>query len=165
MRRGSPLWLNRQAIRRRCGLESILTARSPGSVLTSGSKGVLTMTTNQPQPTKGRPGTTDLRTRLIPATAIRIVAAVGIAIATLGLVTTAFSPPATAQTATGPQPCVNGIVPLNPYVVNCNLPLRGNHVIGAAPDAGAIIGCRHNLACLALYVNYPGQLLVPGYRP
>jgi hypothetical protein len=124
----------------------------------------MTVKTNQPQPTKGHVGTTDLRPRLIPATAVRIVAAVGIAIATLGLGITAFSPPATAQIATGQQPCVNGIVPLNPYVVNCNLPSRGNHVIGAAPDAGAIISCRHNLACLALYVNYPGQLLVPGYR-
>ena len=124
----------------------------------------MTVKTNQPQPTKAHVGPIDLRTRLIPANAVRVVAAVGIAIATLGLGTTAFSPPATAQTATGPQPCVNGIVPLNPYVVNCNLPSRGNQVIGAAPDAGAIIGCRHNLACLALYVNYPGQLLVPGYR-
>ena len=85
------------------------------------------------------------------------------AIATLGLGISAWSPQAT-QIASGPQPCVNGIVPLNPYVVNCNLPSRGNQVIGAAPDAGAIIGCRHNLACLALYVNYPGALLVPGYR-
>jgi len=111
------------------------------------------MTSNQP----GK------RNRGTPARAL-MVAVVGIAIAVLGLGFTAFSPPAT-QIASGPQPCVNGIVPLNPYVVNCNLPSRGNHVIGAAPDAGAIIGCRHNLACLALYVNYPGQLLVPGYRP
>ena len=121
------------------------------------------MMTNQPHSAKGQVAATDLRARLIPATAIRIVAALGIAIATLGLGVTAFSPPAT-QIASGPQPCVNGIVPLNPYVVNCNLPSRGNQVIGAAPDAGAIIGCRHNLACLALYVNYPGQLLVPGYQ-
>ena len=100
---------------------------------------------------------------MTPARAL-VVAVVGIATATLGLGITAFSPPPT-QIASGPPPCVNGIVPLNPYVVNCNLPPRGNQVIGAAPDAGAIIGCRHNLACLALYVNYPGQLLVPGYQP
>jgi hypothetical protein len=93
-----------------------------------------------------------------------MVAVLGIAVAVLGLGFSTFSPPAT-QIASGQQPCVNGIVPLNPYVVNCNLPPRGNQVLGAAPDAGAIIGCRHNLACLALYVNYPGQLLVPGYRP
>lgn len=92
------------------------------------------------------------------------VAAVGFGIAVLGWGFTAFSPPAT-QIASGQQACVNGIVPLNPYVVNCNLPSRGDQIIGAAPDAGAIIGCRHNLACLALYVNYPGQLLVPGYQP
>jgi hypothetical protein len=61
--------------------------------------------------------------------------------------------------------CTNGVVPLNPYVVNCNLPQRGNHVIGAAPDAGAIIACRHSPICLSYYVNYPGTLIVPGYRP
>ncbi|WP_243841458.1 hypothetical protein [Mycobacterium sp. DL592] len=88
----------------------------------------------------------------------------GFAIAMLGLGFTAFSPPGT-HIASGSQTCVNGIVPLNPYVVNCNLPSRGNQIIGAAPDAGAIIGCRHNLACLALYVNYPGEVLVPGYQP
>ena len=55
--------------------------------------------------------------------------------------------------------------PLNPYVVNCNLPPRGNHIIGAAPDAGAIIACRHVPMCISYYVNYPGTLLVPGYRP
>jgi hypothetical protein len=53
------------------------------------------------------------------------------------------------------QPCVNGVVPLNPYIVNCNLPPRGNRVRGAAPDAGAIIACRHNPWCLSDYVNGP----------
>jgi hypothetical protein len=52
-------------------------------------------------------------------------------------------------------PCVNGIVPLNPYVQNCNLPPRQNHVRGAAPDAGAIIACRDNPWCLSDYVNGP----------
>ena len=93
-----------------------------------------------------------------------MVAVLGIATAVLGLGSSIFSPPAT-QIASGQQSCVNGIVPLNPYVINCNLPSRGNQIVGAAPDAGAIIGCRHNLACLALYVNYPGSLLVPGYQP
>ena len=102
------------------------------------------------------------KSRVTPARALA-VAVFGVAVASFGLGTTAVSPPA-AEIASGPQPCVNGIVPLNPYVVNCNLPARGNQVIGAAPDAGAIIGCRHNLACLALYVNYPGALLVPGYQ-
>ena len=70
------------------------------------------------------------------------------------------SPPASA----GPD-CTNGVVPLNPYVVNCGLPQRKRQVIGAAPDAGAIIACRHNPICLSYYVNYPGTLIVPGYRP
>lgn len=74
---------------------------------------------------------------------------------------TAVLPSATA--AAGPSDCVNGIIPLNPYVVNCNLPQRGDQVIGAAPDAGAIIACRHNPQCISYYVNYPGTLLVPGY--
>lgn len=74
-------------------------------------------------------------------------------------------PPATiAEEPAGP-PCVNGVVPLNPYVVNCNLPPRGKHIRGAAPDAGAIIACRHIPICISYYVNYPGTLLVPGYRP
>ncbi|CAN5139658.1 hypothetical protein BH09ACT8_BH09ACT8_08210 [soil metagenome] len=50
-------------------------------------------------------------------------------------------------------PCVNGIVPLNPYVQNCNLPTRQPRVRGAAPDAGAIIACRDNPWCLSDYVN------------
>jgi hypothetical protein len=52
-------------------------------------------------------------------------------------------------------PCVNGVVPLNPYVQNCNLPPRQNRVRGAAPDAGAIIACRDNPWCLSDYVNGP----------
>ena len=74
---------------------------------------------------------------------------------------TAALPSATATAA--PPDCVNGVIPLNPYVVNCNLPPRGNQVIGAAPDAGAIIACRHVPMCISYYVNYPGTLLVPGY--
>jgi len=96
------------------------------------------------------------------AATVRIVAVVGLAIAALALVVAAFGPPAT-DIAIGPQSCIDGIVPLNPYVANCGLPQRqGEQVIGAAPDAGAIIACRHNPACLALYVNYPGTVLVPG---
>lgn len=73
--------------------------------------------------------------------------------------------PSRSATVASGSPCVDGVVPLNPYIVNCNLPARGNQVVGAAPDAGAIIACRHNLTCLSYYVNYPGTLLVPGYRP
>lgn len=72
--------------------------------------------------------------------------------------------PPSAAAASGSS-CVNGVVPLNPYVVNCSLPARGNQIAGAAPDAGAIIACRSQPACLSAYVNYPGTLIVPGYRP
>jgi hypothetical protein len=58
----------------------------------------------------------------------------------------------THQTA---QPCVNGVIPWNPYVVNCNLPPRAPRVRGAAPDAGAIIACRDHPGCLSWYVNGP----------
>ena len=53
------------------------------------------------------------------------------------------------------EPCVNGVIPWNPYVVNCNLPPRGPRVRGAAPDAGAIIACRDHPGCLSWYVNGP----------
>jgi hypothetical protein len=53
------------------------------------------------------------------------------------------------------QPCVNGVIPWNPYVVNCNLPPRLPHIRGAAPDAGAIIACRDHPGCLSWYVNGP----------
>jgi hypothetical protein len=63
-----------------------------------------------------------------------------------------FSEPDTEHTA---QPCVNGVIPWNPYVVNCNLPPRLPRVRGAAPDAGAIIACRDHPGCLSWYVNGP----------
>jgi hypothetical protein len=75
-----------------------------------------------------------------------------------------LAPVATPPAAAAPG-CTNGIVPLNPYVTNCNLPPRKSQVIGAAPDAGALIACRHSPICLSYYVNYPGVLIVPGYRP
>jgi hypothetical protein len=54
------------------------------------------------------------------------------------------------------QPCVDGVIPWNPYVVNCNLPPRqGPRIRGAAPDAGAIIACRDHPGCLSWYVNGP----------
>ena len=79
-------------------------------------------------------------------------------------VTATLAPAGAAAAETGPD-STNGVVPLNPYVVNCGLPARGNHAIGGAPDAGAIIACRHSPICLSYYVNYPGTLIVPGYRP
>ena len=58
-----------------------------------------------------------------------------------------------------------GVVPGSPRIVNYNLPPRGPHIRGAAPDAGAIIACRHIPVCISYYVNYPGQLIVPGLMP
>lgn len=87
-----------------------------------------------------------------------------LALAAAAAVTAAFTPAGIASAAPGPG-CTNGVVPLNPYVVNCNLPPRGNQTIGGAPDAGAIIACRHSPICLSYYVNYPGSLIVPGYHP
>jgi hypothetical protein len=62
-------------------------------------------------------------------------------------------------------PCVNGVVPLNPYIVNCNLPPRGPRIRGQAPDAGAIIACRNVPGCLGYYVNYPGQTIWGPFTP
>lgn len=62
--------------------------------------------------------------------------------------------PDTAPRASA-QPCVNGVIPWNPFVVNCNLPPRGPRIRGAAPDAGAIIACRDRPGCLSWYVNGP----------
>jgi len=62
-------------------------------------------------------------------------------------------------------PCVNGVVPLNPYVINCNLPPRGPRIRGQAPDAGAIIACKGVPACLSYYVNYPGQTIWGPFTP
>lgn len=55
------------------------------------------------------------------------------------------------------QPCINGIVPGNPYVKNCSAPKTGPRIRGQAPDAAAIIACRGIPGCLAYYVNYPGR--------
>ncbi len=97
---------------------------------------------------------------------LRVLTAFGTAALTALVAAALSSMPASpsAAVASGSS-CVNGVVPLNPYIVNCNLPTRGNHIVGAAPDAGAIIACRHDLTCLSYYVNYPGALVVPGYRP
>jgi hypothetical protein len=64
------------------------------------------------------------------------------------------------QVSAGPpeiqaDPCVNGVIPWNPYVVNCNLQPRPPRVRGSAPDAGAIIACRDRPGCLAWYINGP----------
>ena len=60
-----------------------------------------------------------------------------------------------SPTETRAEPCVNGVIPWNPYVVNCNLQPRPPRVRGSAPDAGAIIACRDRPGCLAWYINGP----------
>lgn len=90
---------------------------------------------------------TTIKKRVLHLT-LGAAAAAGFLIATPALV------PETAPRASA-QPCVNGVIPWNPFVVNCNLPPRGPRVRGAAPDAGAIIACRDRPGCLSWYVNGP----------
>lgn len=92
------------------------------------------------------------------------LAAAALSVPLVPAATETLTPPEAVASA-GPPDCVNGVVPLNPYVVNCNLPKRPTRVIGSAPDAGAIIACRHVPICISYYVNYPGTVLIPGYRP
>jgi hypothetical protein len=54
------------------------------------------------------------------------------------------------------QGCYDGVMPWNPYLQSCSLPSKQPQVRGAAPDAGAIIACRHHPGCLAWYVNGGG---------
>lgn len=51
--------------------------------------------------------------------------------------------------------CTNGVAPWNPYVGNCALGPRPPKIRGSAPDASAIIACRHKPGCLATFVNQP----------
>lgn len=91
-----------------------------------------------------------LATRASRALRLVFIGAVAIAFTILP---TALRNPTVTLHATG-EPCVDGVVPWNPYVVNCNLPARNTpKVRGAAPDAGAIIACRGRPACLSWYVN------------
>lgn len=53
------------------------------------------------------------------------------------------------------QGCYNGVMPLAPGLQSCSLPSVQPRVAGAAPDAGAIIACRHHPGCLSWYVNTP----------
>lgn len=104
------------------------------------------------------------RTRSFVVGALAAAALAGAALP--GVIASQTTPSATVVNTVADGPgCINGVYPLNPYVVNCNLPRRPNRVIGSAPDAGALIACRDNPWCLSYYVNYPGALLVPGYRP
>jgi hypothetical protein len=51
--------------------------------------------------------------------------------------------------------CTNGVTPWNPYVGNCALGPRPPKIRGSAPDASAIIACRHKPGCLATFINQP----------
>lgn len=80
------------------------------------------------------------------------------ALAGAGLtVSAAVNGPAPPEPEILAEPCVDGIVPGNPYARNCNLPQRNPRIRGQAPDANAIIACRNIPGCLAYYVNYPGR--------
>ena len=96
----------------------------------------------------------------------------GLGLVAVAVATAGFAVGTAPADASPSQPCINGVWPYNPYVVNCNLPPRQNRVLGAAPDAGALIAGKGNwrAECLSLYVNggygwYPGATLVPGYHP
>jgi hypothetical protein len=54
------------------------------------------------------------------------------------------------------QGCYDGVMPWNPDLQSCSLPPKQPRVRGAAPDAGAIIACRHHPGCLAWYINGGG---------
>jgi hypothetical protein len=51
--------------------------------------------------------------------------------------------------------CYGGVTVLNPYASSCSIPGPVNRVRGSAPDANAIIACRHHPGCLAAYINGP----------
>ena len=51
--------------------------------------------------------------------------------------------------------CYNGVAVLNPYAQSCTLPGPVHKIRGSAPDANAIIACRHHPGCLSWYVNNP----------
>ena len=69
----------------------------------------------------------------------------------------AMATPSTTVTA-----CSMSIQPLNPFQQTCGIPNNPPVVRGAAPSAGAIIGCRHDPGCLSYVVNGgPGYGSVP----
>ncbi|MGV0674979.1 MULTISPECIES: hypothetical protein [Mycolicibacterium] len=84
---------------------------------------------------------------------LRPVAVGAAAVALLVTPTAVWASPEVAEIQA--EPCVNGVIPWNPYVVNCNLQPRPPRVRGSAPDAGAIIACRDRPGCLAWYINGP----------
>jgi hypothetical protein len=95
---------------------------------------------------------THLRSQSSPIT--RIVAGGAAAFALL-LGPAAIANGVTAQPTQVAQGCYNGVMPLAPGLQSCSLPAAQPRVAGAAPDAGAIIACRHHPGCLSWYVNTP----------
>lgn len=75
----------------------------------------------------------------------------------LAAATLLVAPTALFDTQTAPSSpvaqCYDGVIPWNPYLQSCSLPSAQPRVRGAAPDAGAIIACRHHPGCLAWYIN------------
>jgi hypothetical protein len=51
--------------------------------------------------------------------------------------------------------CYSGVTVLDPYGTSCTLTGPVDKVRGSAPDANAIIACRHHPGCLATYINGP----------
>jgi hypothetical protein len=60
---------------------------------------------------------------------------------------------ATSSPTTTVSGCSMEIQPLNPFQQTCGIPNDPPVVRGAAPSAGAIIGCRHDPGCLSYVVN------------
>lgn len=51
--------------------------------------------------------------------------------------------------------CYSGVTVYDPYGKSCTLPGPVHKIRGSAPDANAIIACRHHPGCLSWYVNNP----------
>ena len=83
----------------------------------------------------------------------RLVRIVLGALATTAIVVAPTALLSTAQPNSVAQGCYDGVMPWNPYLQSCSLPTKQPRVRGGAPDAGAIIACRHHPGCLAWYIN------------
>ncbi len=92
-------------------------------------------------------------------TTLREAAAVVLGAAALAVAVVSATPVASADPGPVPSaPCYNGVTPFNPYVDNCAIPSRPDHILGAAPDQTAILNCSVGsqalrALCLSQYVN------------
>jgi hypothetical protein len=91
-----------------------------------------------------------MRSRRLPRWVMTATAALAFTIAPTAILMS--SDDGTSAQADG---CYNGVTVLNPYGKSCTLPGPVNKIRGSAPDANAIIACRHHPGCLAWYVNNP----------